>query len=360
MMKSHAAAASLLAGLALVFVPAFFPAGVGAQSAEASERYVAALQREYPDLYEMLIKLERIHGVMFGALYEEGEAVRASGTDVPTGGFELDLVEQLTFMVGEEGTLDHVADEAAAGYAVLGKRAAEVVARTHAFHREVLGILVDDAVTDRRAALREAVARYQSRPEVALPALPKDMDVLYDHPYALDFRTGYTDLDGVIWAGHWLKLAATEPLTDLTGEQQAAGIDTVTTRYFSKLSYGEPPQFFPSELPLAPSIAPGIIFMSPEAAMIWDNLSMMQEVLADILASAEVTDLRAAIDEAVDHFLDPTYRMTDQGDWEIMALRHGIFFQGGYPLAVMTESERNVGGHAAHLGGGGVPIMSGM
>jgi hypothetical protein len=40
-----------------------------------------------------------------------------------------------------------------------------------------------------------------------------------------------------------------------------------------------------------------------------------------------------------------------------MALRHGIFFQGGYPLAVMTENERNVGGHAAHLQGG-APLMT--
>jgi hypothetical protein len=94
--------------------------------------------------------------------------------------------------------------------------------------------------------------------------------------------------------------------------------------------------------------------------MIWDNLTMMQEVLADILASPDVTNVRAAIDDAVGHFMDPTYAMTDQGEWEIMALRHGIFFQGGYPLAVMTESELNVGGHAAHLKGGGPIIIPGM
>jgi hypothetical protein len=297
---------------------------------------------------------------MFGALYAEGETVRASGTDVPTGNFELELVDRLTQLVNEPGTLDEIADEAEAGYAMLGKRAAEVIARTNAFQREVLGILVDPTVTDRRAAVNEAVARYVSRPEVALPGLPKDMDLLYDHPYAQAFRQGYADLDGLIWAGHWFKLASSEPLTDYTGEQRDAGLDTVNARYFAKLSYGEPPQFFPSELPLTPAIAPGIIFMAPAAPMIWDNLSMMQEVLADILASPVVPDVRAALDEAVTQFLDPAYRMQDQAYWEIMALRHGIFFQGGYPLAIMTESERNVGGHAAHFGAGGVPIISGM
>jgi hypothetical protein len=186
------------------------------------------------------------------------------------------------------------------------------------------------------------------------------MDVLYDHSHALDFRTGYADLDGLIWAGHWLKLASTEPLTDLVGEDRAAGLDTVRTRYHAKLSYGEPPEFFPSEMPLAPAIAPGLIFMSPEAAMIWDNNTMLQEVLADILASPDVMDVQGAVDEAVAFFMDPNAGMTDQGEWEIMALRHGIFFQGGYPLAVMTESELNVGGHAAHLQGGGPIIIPGM
>ena len=139
-----------------------------------------------------------------------------------------------------------------------------------------------------------------------------------------------------------------------------SGIDTVTNRYYAKLSYGEPPQFFPSELPLAPAIAPGLIFLSPQSAMIWDNLSMMQEVLADVLASPQVEDVQAAVDEAVNWFMDPAEGVTDQDFWEIMALRHGIFFQGGYPIAVMTESERNLGGHAAHLSAGGTLIIGGM
>lgn len=356
MTKSDSRTVFLLAAFAL--------APLAAASGEAQEPEVwphaAVLEREEPELHAMLVKLERLHGLVLGALYDEGEAVRASGSDVPTGNFEIDLIERLTALVNEHGRLDGIAHEAEAGYAKLGKRAAEVIRRTNAFQREVVGILVDPSVTDLRAALNEAVARYASRPEVALPSAPKDMDILYDHPHALAFRTGYTDLDGLIWAGHWFKLAATEPLTDLRGDARAAGLDTVTTRYFSKLSYGEPPQFFPSELPLTPAIAPGIIFLCPAAPMIWDNLSMMLEVIGDVLASPKVTDLRASLDQAVEQFLDPGYRMRDQAYWEIMALRHGIFFQGGYPLAVMTESERNVGGHAAHLQGGGAPIISGM
>jgi hypothetical protein len=358
-MNPRTGCALLFAGLVVVLTR---PSA--AQVAEASAAGAAVLERTHPEMYATLVRLERAHGVLFGQLAKEGDAVRASLGDAQTFEFEFEMLERLSALVHEEGTLDAAADEAAAGYAVLGPKASAIIARGNAFHREVLGILADPAITEfasRRAAVAGAVERYRSRPEVALPSQPKDMDILYDHEFALGFRTGYADLDGLIWAGHWLKLAATEPLTDLAeAEARAAGLDTVRARYYAKLSFGEPPEFFPSEIPLAPAIAPGLIFLSPESAMIWDNLTMMQEVLADILASPDVTNVRAAIDDAVGHFMDPTYAMTDQGEWEIMALRHGIFFQGGYPLAVMTESELNVGGHAAHLTGGGPIIIPGM
>jgi hypothetical protein len=333
-------------------------------AAQGVPDYAAVLEREHPELYDLLVRVERAHGIMFGGLAKEGEAVRASVDTLPTFGFEFDMVERLSALVSEQGRADEVAGEAEAGFRVLGERGAAIIARANAFHREVLGILADTslrAFADRRAAVEAAVQRYRSEPEISVPGAPKDMDILYDHSEALAFRTGYADLDGLIWAGHWLKLAATEPLTDIADPvRRAQGLDTVTTRYHLKLSYGDPPQFFPSELPMAPAISPGMIFMSAEAAMIWDNVSMMEEVLADILASPRITDPKGAVELTIEHFTNPDFRVRDQGYWEIMALRHGIFFQGGYPLAYRAESELNVGGHAAHLGGGGVPIIGGM
>ncbi len=316
-----------------------------------------ALLQHHPGLHDLLVRLERAQGVLLDELVREGEAVRASGDDVPTFGFEFDMVDRLTFLVQGEGKAEQEAEAAAAGYAALGDRGADIVSWGQAFQREVVSILADPEVPDPSAALASAVSRYRSRPEAALPSVPKNMDILYGHAYALGFRTGYADLDGLLWAGHWLRLAATEPLTDFpAGPERVAGIDTVTTRYYSKLSYGEPPQFFPSEIPLAPAIAPGFIWLSPESAMIWDNLSMLLEVLTDVLASPETPDVPGGIEAAIDFFMDPDLAVTDQDEWEIMALRHGIFFQGGYPLSVMTESERNVDGHAAHFQGGGALV----
>jgi hypothetical protein len=350
---------SSLAGLTAALSVLLATSGAGAQEPGGLGE-ARALQEHHPQVVEMLDRLDRAHGVLLHELALEGQAVRDSGSDVPTFGFEFDMIDRLTFLVQGEGAPED-ADVAERGYEALGPRAAEIVRWGQALQREMISILADPAAVDQGAALEDALDLYRSRPEVALPLAPKDMDILYDHAYAFGFRTGYADLDGFIWAGYWFRLAATEPLTDIPpGPDRAAGLDTVTTRYFAKLSYGEPPQFFPSEIPLAPAIAPGLIWLSPEAAMAWDNLSMFLEVLADVLASPDTPDVPAAIEATVNFFMDPELAVTDQDDWEIMALRHGIFFQGGYPLSVMTESELNADAHAAHVRAGGPLSIPGM
>ena len=307
----------------------------------------AALRQHHPRLYELVEDVERVHAWAFDALARGME--RSVIDRVLTASLEDQVMEMSLGAIRNEFI---VVDEAQP-FERLGPRAAAVILWTHAFQREVLSILADPNVVDRRAALADAVAHYRTRPQAALPSAPKNMDVLYDHEFALSFRTTYPKLDGLAWAGHWLRLAATEPLTDRApGPDRQMGIDTVVARYHAKLSFAEPPRSFPSELPLAPAIAPGLIWLSTESAMIWDNLSMLLEVLADVLTSVDPADTPRGIEAAVDFFLDPEAAVTDRDEWEIMALRHGIFHQGGYPLAVMTQSERNESGHAAHMQGG--------
>jgi hypothetical protein len=347
----HWAAPALLA-----CAGAAVPTSGVAQLPDASADHTAVLRRDYPQAYALLLRLQTAQAMAYAHLARDGDAVRAEGGGLPSPGFESDLVRRLTELINDRGAAEDAASEASAGYAVLGETAADILRKGQAFQLEVLGILADPEIADRRGELARAVERYRSQAATALPNAPKDMDVLYDHPQAFAFRTRYPDLGGLLWAGHWLRLAATEPLTDFSDpDQRAAGLDTVVNRYHEKLSDGEPPRAFPSQIPLAPAIAPGFIYMSPEAAMIWDNLSLMQEVLADILASPAVTDVRAALDSAIQFFRDPDARVTERADWESMALQHGIFFQGGYPLAVMTRSELNGDGHAAHARDGGAP-----
>jgi len=323
-MRAHA----LVGGLALATV-----VGAGPLVAQAGPPVPLAERLARVDFVEAatLILLARDDGGDDGRA--ASELARAARGEVGGSGSELDL-------------------------SLLGERTAEIIARSRAFRRDVVAAL---QTAHPRRTVEILVEEYLGRPELSFPAAPKDMQVLYDHESALAFRTRHPELNGVLWSGRWFSLAVTEPLTDVpSGAERQAGLDTVTARYFAKLSGTEPPQAPPSELPLAPAIAPGLVWVSPEAAMIWDNHAFFVEVVADILSDPEVEEPAAAIESAAEFFTDRATAVTPQLMWETMALRHGIFFQGGYPIALMTENERNMNSHGAHMQRGGPVVMPGM
>ena len=201
---------------------------------------------------------------------------------------------------------------------------------------------------------------------MSLPDVPKDMTILYDHPYSSIVvalpgapKRKTPRLKGAVWAATWHQLAAGEPLELMAGVDRARGLKVVTDRFHRKLTDGAPPHTFPSELPLAPSIAPELVTTHLRTAAIIDNLNMMHAVLADVLEHPKVTGVRAAIDQVVEQFTSRTYRVVDVDDWIRMALRHSIFEQGGPATGVMTVSDRNSSGHLQHLGGarGALPGM---
>lgn len=333
----------------LIALSAAWPSRGQAQEATEAQRRVASFERDYPELNALLVGMERAHGVLYGALARGRGRVLESET--------YRLMTRRTTASALNSRPDPEAD---AGYAVLGARGAEVIRRTHAFHREALAILATVEKTDRTRALDEAVDRYLSRPEVALPDVPKDMTILYDHPYtsiviglpgAPQKKT--PKLQGFVWASHWFQLAAEEPLELSAGTAaRRRDLKIVTDRFHQKLSSGKPPNAFPTELPLAPSIAPELVTTHLRTAAIIDNLNMMQAVLADVLVHHKVDNVRAALDEVIAQFTDRVYRVVDVDDWIRMALRHSIFEQGGPALGVMTVSDRNGSGHFQHLGGG--------
>ena len=336
---------------------AALPSASRAQQAGEAKRQVASLEHEWPDLHARLIAMERAHGVLYGALVRDRGKVKES-----------DVHRLLTSRVSDDAPVSRPDPEADAGYALLGPRAAQVIRRAHGFHREVLAIFASVDAVDRERVLSEAVDRYVSRPEVSLPDVPKDMTILYDHPYTSFVsdaagprrKQTYPNLSGFVWATHWFQLAALEPLESTTdGDERRRGLTLVADRFHGKLSAGKPPDGFPTELPLAPCIAPGLVTMHLRAAAILDNLNMLHAVLTDVLVHPKVGNVRAALTEAVVRFTDRTYRVVEVDDWIRMALRHSIFAQGGPALGTMTQSERNSSGHLQHMGGARAP-MRGM
>ena len=335
--------------LVLLACSAALPDIAHAQQAAEADRLIASLKSDWPDLYARLIGLERAHGVFYGALAAGKGKVKES-----------DVYRLMSRRITESDSSSRPDPEATKGFAALGTRGAEIIRRTHAFHREVLAIFASLEPSERAHALDRTIDRYLSRPNVALPDVPKDMTILYDHPYTSfvveDFtprrEQKYPSLTGFVWASHWFELAAAEPLQRSTDSaERREGLKVVTEKFERKLSAGKPPDAFPTELPLAPSISPELVSAQLRAAAIIDNLNMMEDVLADVMVHPKVTNLRAAIDEVIVQFSDRSYRVVEIDDWITMALRHSIFEQGGPALGIMTESERNSSGHLQHVRG---------
>lgn len=335
--------------LALCAVPTISTRHAVAQHVDDAETRAAGFKRDWPALYDQLVNLERANAVFFGALVKARKNVK-----------EAEVYRELNARVTETAGPQSEDVEARKGYEALGSRAAELIRRTHAFHREVLAIFASVELDGREQALDAAVDRYLSQAEVSLPDVPKDMNILYDHPYTSfvveNFtpkrKQTYPSLTGFVWASHWFQLAVQEPLeVGADREERAKGVAIVTDRFRRKLSGGKPPDAFPTELPLAPSIAPGLVSAHLRSAAILDNLNMMQDVLADVLVHPNVPNLRTAIDDVIRQFTDRSERVVEVDDWITMALRHSIFAQGGPALRTMTQSDRNGSGHVQHARG---------
>jgi len=322
-----------------------------AQRGTAAESARAKLEQITQDVNARLIGLERAQGVLYGALIAGKGQVN-----------EADVFQRMSRRLADAAASARPDAEADKGFAALGGSAGTVIRRAYAFQREVVTIFASSAPKDRKAALESAVERYRSRPELSLPDAPKDMTILYDHPYTSFVpptppatepgrKLAYPTLTGFAWSAHWYELAVLQPfetVDDTSGRD--ADLATVADRLKRKLSFGTAPDAFPTELPLAPAIAPGLVALHERAAAIIDNLNMMQDVITDVLVRRDVANPRAIVSQVVVQFTDRQYRCVQDDEWIVVALRHSIFDQGGPAVGSFPQNERNAfsGGHGQH------------
>ena len=97
----------------------------------------------------------------------------------------------------------------------------------------------------------------------------------------------------------------------------------------------------PSEMPSVPAISPQLYSQAPVAAVIVDNLNMLETALADIIAYPGLQDRESVIDEVVNQYTSDDMYVADTMDYLLNALRGGIFNQGGPAIGDLSRSERN-------------------
>ena len=189
----------------------------------------------------------------------------------------------------------------------LPRQVVEVLRQGRQFESRLYEILADHSVSDIRTALSDEVANYLST-ELSLPAKPVPADFLLEHPHAGAFASGYPKLSGLLWATQWVQLATIEALLLQAQEVQYLGsVDTVRERFQGKMQGS----LLPAELPMTPAIAPTLFTLSPDAAVIIDNLNLLETMIADVLSYPNLENKNIATNALVAQF---TNRDTSSND----------------------------------------------
>ncbi len=167
-------------------------------------------------------------------------------------------------------------------YMKLAWRAQNVFDEAHALHRATYDIYVSDTITDKDAALREALAFYQRSP-YAITAGPLDHRRLDQFPYSQAFRRKFPLFNATIWAYHYLQVAVYDVLQeapDLDSKRKV--VQPILATYHGYLD--QPPVQW-SFMPLTAELSPKFAARYAEIANIFDNLHMLHDNISDILVS---------------------------------------------------------------------------
>lgn len=210
----------------------------------------------------------------------------------------------------------------------------------HLLHRQIYDVWADDRIVlpekDRRIA--ELLRYYRSRPDLAFSASPKSMDLMEGQPYSLAFRERYPRFNGLIWAYHWLQVGLYDALmAGTTRAERQTNVTATVARFWQMLEAA--PASLPQVMPMTAAVAPRFAERYPEAAIVFDNLHGMHDVISDVLASPEVprSRKRAVILEAAARYRDDSSYVTSVAEWRSMADAMGVERMGGRAVGLLVE-----------------------
>jgi hypothetical protein len=278
-------------------------------------RFNWMFRKHYPEAAYLFNGFDYGHAILYETLTED--------LDAPVEELE---VRQFGYLVGDllrRPPRFAVAEEAIMpNYSRMAWRAKTMFERAHVLHRQIYDAHADDRLTDsaRHELVERLTDRYLADPRYAFTDLPKDMELMDEQYFSQVFRRRFPKFNGLIWAYHWLQVGLYESLIeepDATGRRE--GIRAGLARFWAMTE--APPSRLPSVMPMTSAVAPQFSRRHPRAAVIFDNLHMMHDIIADILASPAVPrDAKAReIDRALDEFQDGTKNVIEMEHWWMMA-----------------------------------------
>ena len=225
-------------------------------------------------------------------------------------------------------------------YAKLAPEAKTMFEWAHILHRQIYDVLADERLDERQqdAEVARLVGYYKTRRDAAFSSKPKSMVLMQEQPYSLAFRQKYPKFNGLIWAYHWLQVGLYEPmLVNGTSDARQSGVRATVARFWQMLD--DPPKKLPYQMPMTAAVAPTFAARYPEAAIIFDNLHSMHDVISDILANPSVprNQKRAEILRAARLYRDDTSYVMPVEAWLTMSREMGIENMGGPSVGFLSD-----------------------
>lgn len=292
----------------------------------------------------------KMHLDMMADMDHGGHGGHGGGMMMDMDGHFGQLETDARIALGELVRGNHSLEQAESAFensSALTERAAKVLAHGRSFERNIWNIFSNDSTTiyQKQMAIEEAVQEYRnSEPTAAVSLSPKTADLYLGHIYADAFRMGFPKLSGLLYANQWLQLASLEAIIIGQVDPQFGGrVPLTMERYWNKVGSDTGMTMFPAptEMPSAPAISPQLYSQAPQAAIIIDNLNMLESALADVVAYPNLQDRETVIDQVVAQYTSDDMHLAETMEYLLNALRGGIFNQGGPAIGDLSRSERN-------------------
>ena len=225
-------------------------------------------------------------------------------------------------------------------YAKLVPEAKAMFDWAHLIHRQIYDVWADErlSLAQKDVEVARLIRFYKTRPDLAFSSHPKTMALMEGQSYSLAFRRHYPKFNGLIWAYHWLQVGLYEPLVIARNkDERQTGVLATVARFRQMIE--NPPTWMPRVMPMTAAIAPSFAARYPEAAIIFDNLHSMHDVVSDILANDSVPRdrKRPEILTAARRYRDDTSFVMTVAEWRDMAQMMGANNMGGPSVGFLPE-----------------------
>jgi hypothetical protein len=296
------------------------------------------------------------HAILYEILYSKPNAPVSRLEEVEYNFITRKVLPKPPRVPLEEGAIE-------IAYAKIAPEAKAMFEWAHVLHRQIYDVLAAEDLS--QSAKDEEIATliryYKTRPEIAFSSRAKNMELMEGQYYATEFRNRYPKFNGLIWAYHWLQVGLYEPL--MVGDDfdaRQTGVTATVARFRQMIE--DPPTHMPRVMPMTAAIAPTFTARYPEAAIIFDNLHAMHDVISDILVSSKVSRdrKRAEIVLAAQRYRDDTSFVMNDEEWRQMAQHMGQHNMGGPAVGFLPGFPTPTLARGAVMAGMAMGNMPGM